>query len=79
MKTDRKKIKENNRFKKLSDYIMTFAFLYSSFICFSAAAEKWEEDKILAIIILICGLFSFLAIFRWQVASIILFFKSRNK
>lgn len=79
MKMDRKKIRENNRFKKLSDYIITFAFLYSSLICFSEATEKWEENKILAIIILVCGLFSFIAIFRWQIASIISFLKGRNK
>ena len=78
MKMDRKKIKETNRFKKLSDYIMTFAFLYSSLICFSEAAELWEKNKMLAVLILICGGLSFLAVFRWQIAKIIYFFLGKK-
>ena len=68
-----------NSFKKLSDYIMTFAFLYSSFICFTEAAEKWNSQKTLAIIILICGTFSFLAVFRMQIARFIYWLKGRYK
>lgn len=64
-------MKTKNRIKKLSDYVMTFAFLYSSFICFSEAAEKWHEEKLLAIIILVCGTFSFIAVFRWQIANLV--------
>ena len=68
---------QNNKIKKLSDYIMTFAFGYSSLICFSEAAERWEKNIFIAIIILICGMFSFIAIFRLQIDY--LYKKMRNK
>ena len=71
------KMRQNNKIKKLSDYIMTFAFGYSSLICFSEAAERWENDKFISIIILICGMFSFIAIFRLQIDY--LYKKMRNK
>ena len=71
------KMRQNNKIKKLSDYIMTFAFGYSSLICFSEAAERWENDTFIAIIILICGMFSFIAIFRLQIDY--LYKKMRNK
>ena len=76
---DRKKIKESNKLRRLSDYIMTFAFLYSSLICFSASAERWEQNKMIALVILICGIFSFLAVFRWQIASLVYWLKEKNK
>ncbi|MAH89564.1 MAG: hypothetical protein CMJ06_05975 [Pelagibacterales bacterium] len=63
--------KNHSNIKKLSDYIMNFAFLYSSFICFTTAAEKWDNQKFLAVIILICGSFSFIAIFRSQIAKLV--------
>ena len=78
MKMDRKKNKEPNKLKRLSDYIMTFAFLYSSLICFSASADRWEQNKIIAVIILICGVFSFLAVFRWQIASLVHLLKGKK-
>ena len=70
-------MRQNNKIKKLSDYIMTFAFGYSSLICFSEAAERWENDIFISIIILICGMFSFIAIFRLQIDY--LYKKMRNK
>ena len=70
-------MRQNNKIKKLSDYIMTFAFGYSSLICFSEAAKRWENDILIAIIILICGMFSFIAIFRLQIDY--LYKKMRNK
>ena len=70
-------MRQNNKIKKLSDYIMTFAFGYSSLICFSEASERWENNKFIAIIILICGMFSFIAIFRLQIDY--LYKKMRNK
>jgi len=70
-------MRQNNKIKKLSDYIMTFAFGYSSLICFSEAAERWESNIFIAIIILICGMFSFIAIFRLQIDY--LYKKMRNK
>ena len=76
---DRKKIKEPNKLKRLSDYIMTFAFLYSSLICFSASAERWEQNKMIALVILICGIFSFLAVFRWQIDRLVYWLKEKNK
>ena len=63
--------KNQSNIKKLSDYIMNFAFLYSSFICFTTAAEKWANQKFLAIVILICGSISFIAIFRIQIAKLV--------
>ncbi len=63
--------KNQSNIKKLSDYIMNFAFLYSSFICFSTAAEKWENQKFLAVLILICGSLSFIAVFRMQIAKLV--------
>ena len=68
--------KNQSNIKKLSDYIMNFAFLYSSFLCFTTAIEKWDTQKILAIIIFICGSLSFIAVFRYQIAKI--FYKIRN-
>ena len=58
---------KKNKIKRLSDYIMTFAFGYSSLICFSEAAARWENNMFISIIILICGIFSFIAIFRLQI------------
>ena len=74
---ERIKMKNNNKIKKLSDYIMTFAFGYSSLICFSEAAERWESNIFIAIIILICGIFSFIAIFRLQIGY--MYKKMRDK
>tara|TARA_E500000178_G_scaffold348892_1_gene404816 strand:- start:1357 stop:1584 length:228 start_codon:yes stop_codon:yes gene_type:complete len=63
--------KNNNNIKKLSDYIMNFAFLYSSLVCFTTAAEKWYDQRGLAIIILVCGIFSFIAVFRIKIAFLV--------
>ena len=63
--------RNQSNIKKLSDYIMNFAFLYSSFLCFTTAIEKWHVQKFLAIIILICGSFSFIAVFRNQIAKLV--------
>ena len=68
--------RNQSNIKKLSDHIMNFAFLYSSFICFTTAIEKWETQKMLAVIIFICGSLSFIAVFRNQIAK--LFYKIRN-
>ena len=29
--------------KKISDYIVSFAFLYSSFLCFDKSVDLWER------------------------------------
>ena len=63
--------KSQSNIKRLSDYIMNFAFLYSSFLCFTTAIEKWDTQKLLAIIIFICGFLSFIAVFRNQIAKLI--------
>ncbi len=63
--------RNHSNIKKLSDYIMNFAFLYSSFLCFTTALEKWEAQKFLAIIIFICGSLSFIAVFRNQIAKLV--------
>ena len=63
--------RNHSNIKKLSDYIMNFAFLYSSFLCFTTAVEKWDDQKFLAIIIFVCGSLSFIAVFRTQIAKLI--------
>ena len=63
--------RNQSNIKKLSDYIMNFAFLYSSFLCFTTAMEKWDSQKFLAIIIFICGSLSFIAVFRNQIAKLV--------
>ena len=63
--------RNQSNIKKLSDYIMNFAFLYSSFLCFTTAIEKWDTQKFLAIIIFICGSLSFIAVFRIQIAKLV--------
>ena len=63
--------RNQSNIKKLSDYIMNFAFLYSSFLCFTTAIEKWDTQKFLAIIIFICGSLSFIAVFRNQIAKLV--------
>ncbi len=79
MRMEQIKMSQKNRIKKLSDYIMTFAFGYSSLICFSEAAAKWESNMFISIIILICGIFSFIAIFRLQIAYLIKSIKDKKK
>ena len=63
--------RKKNSMKKISDYIVSFAFLYSSFICFDKSADLWETKKYLALIILICGILSFIAVFRYSIAKLI--------
>ena len=63
--------KNQSNIKKLSDYIMNFAFLYSSFLCFTTAIEKWDTQEFLAIIIFVCGFLSFVAVFRNQIAKLV--------
>ena len=63
--------KNQSNIKKFSDYVMNFAFLYSSFLCFTTAIEKWDTQKFLAIIIIVCGFLSFIAVFRNQIARLI--------
>ena len=70
--------RNQSNIKKLSDYIMNFAFLYSSFICFTTAIEKWDNQKIMAIIIFICGSLSFTAVFRNQIAKLVNKIKSKR-
>ena len=62
---------KKNSMKKISDYIVSFAFLYSSFICFDKSADLWETKKYLALIILVCGILSFIAVFRYSIAKLI--------
>ena len=71
MRTELLMKRNHSNIKKLSDYIMNFAFLYSSFICFTTAIEKWDTQKFLAIIIFICGSLSFIAVFRNQLAKLV--------
>ena len=79
MRMEQIKMIQKNKIKKLSDYIMSFAFGYSSLICFSEAAKKWESNMFIAIVIFICGIFSFIAIFRLQIAYLIKSIKDKKK
>ncbi len=73
------KQEQPGRVKRLSDIIMTFAFIYSSFICFIEAKENWENNKIYATFIFFCGMLSFIAIFRWQIANLYNYLKKMKK
>ena len=65
--------------KKISDYIVSFAFLYSSFLCFDKSIDLWISNKYLAILLLVCGLFSFVAVFRFSIAKIIYYLRGKYK
>ncbi len=78
MKMGLKRNKKTTTVKRLSDYIMSFAFLYSSLICFTEAASKWDEHRVLAVIIFICGLLSFIAVFRWKISYLYNNFKNKK-
>ncbi|MBF96534.1 MAG: hypothetical protein CFH34_00654 [Alphaproteobacteria bacterium MarineAlpha9_Bin4] len=65
--------------KKISDYIVTFAFLYSSFLCFDKAIDLWINNNILSIILFFCGILSFIAVFRFSIANIIYYLKRKFK
>ncbi len=74
---EHKRNQNKSGMKKLSDYIVSFAFLYSAFLCFSKAADIWMDNKFLSIVLLICGFFSFIAIFRFFIAKMIYFIKGK--
>ena len=65
--------------KKISDYIVSFAFLYSSFLCVDKSIDYWPNNKYLAILLLFCGTLSFIAVFRFSIAKIIYFLKGKFK
>ena len=65
--------------QKISDYIGSFAFLYSSFVCFDKSLDIWISNKFLAIVFLVCGMLSFIAVFRFSIAKIIYYLKSKFK
>ena len=68
---------KRNSMKKVSDYIVSFAYLYSSFVCFDKSIDLWETKRYLAIILLLCGSLSFIAVFRFSIAKIIYYFKKK--
>ena len=63
--------------KKISDYIVTFAFLYSSFLCFDRAIDLWLIKKHISIMLFLFGAFSFIAVFRFSIARFIYFIRDR--
>ena len=65
--------------KKISDYIVSFAFLYSSFLCFDKSIDLWISNKYLSILLLVCGLLSFIAVFRFSIAKIIYYLRGKYK
>ncbi len=65
--------------KKISDYIVSFAFLYSSFICFDKSVDIWASNTFLAIVFLISGILSFVAVFRFSIAKMIYYLKNKFK
>ena len=79
MKMVHRNNKNNKGIKKLSDYIISFAFLYSAFLCFNEAANKWDEHKVLSTIILFCGALSFIAVFRSKIADFYYYIRKRRK
>ncbi len=68
---------KRNSMKKISDYIISFAYLYSSFVCFDKSIDLWETKRYLAIIILLCGTLSFIAVFRFSIAKMIYYLKKK--
>mgnify|MGYP001249471099 FL=1 len=68
---------KRNSMKKVSDYIVSFAYLYSSFVCFDKSIDLWETKRYLAIIILLCGTLSFIAVFRFSIAKMIYYLKKK--
>ena len=68
---------KRNSMKKVSDYIVSFAYLYSSFVCFDKSIDLWETKRYLAIIILLCGTLSFIAVFRFSIAKVIYYLKKK--
>ena len=68
---------KRNSMKKISDYIISFAYLYSSFVCFDKSIDLWETKRYLAIIILLCGSLSFIAVFRFSIAKMIYYLKKK--
>ena len=68
---------KRNSMKKISDYIISFAYLYSSFVCFDKSIDLWDTKRYLAIILLLCGSLSFIAVFRFSIAKIIYYFKKK--
>ena len=79
MKMVPKKNRNNKGIKKLSDYIVTFAFLYSAFLCFDKSNDLWNSNRLLTIILLVCGTFSFIAVFRFFSKTNILFNEKEEK
>ena len=68
---------KRNSMKKISDYIISFAYLYSSFVCFDKSIDLWETKRYLAIILLLCGSLSFIAVFRFSIAKMIYYLKKK--
>ena len=68
---------KRNSMKKISDYIVSFAFLYSSFLCFDKSIDLWETKRHLAIIVLFCGSLSFIAVFRFSIAKLVNYLKNK--
>ena len=68
---------KRNSMKKVSDYIVSFAYLYSSFVCFDKSIDLWETKRYLAIILLLCGTLSFIAVFRFSIAKMIYYLKKK--
>ena len=65
--------------KKISDYIVSFAFLYSSFYVFDKSIDVWISNKYLAILcffVVCCPLY---AVFRFSIAKIIYYLKGKYK
>ena len=68
---------KGNSMKKISDYIVSFAYLYSSFVCFDKSIDLWDTKRYLAIILLLCGSLSFIAVFRFSIAKVIYYLKKK--
>ena len=64
--------------KNIGQLIITFAFFYSSLICHFKAMESIEKGNfILASVLWICGLSSFLGALRFQIAKLVDYLKKK--
>tara|TARA_B100000989_G_scaffold282203_1_gene247055 strand:+ start:321 stop:536 length:216 start_codon:yes stop_codon:yes gene_type:complete len=65
--------------RNISQLIITFAFIYSSIICHFEAMSRYQNgEMVVAYILWICALSSFLGALRFRIAKIINSFKKKN-
>ena len=64
----------------VSQLIITFAFFYSTLVCYFKAHEFYiQGSNIMASILWFCALLSFLGALRFQIAKMVTFIKKLKK